>query len=306
MAGSSRIAIFAAIAGNALIAITKFAAASITGSSAMLAEGVHSLVDTGNGGLLLLGIKRSRRPANAEHPFGHGQELYFWTLMVAVMIFGLGGVVSIHEGTAHLKHAELPENPTVNYIVLGLALVFEGAAWIVAYREFGKFRGKRSLWQAIRVAKDPTTFAILFEDTAAILGLIVAFLGVLLAQVFQNPYFDGGASILIGVILCVTSILLLRETKGLLMGESASPEVVSGIIAITNANPAVVRSGHPLTMHIGPTDILVNLDVHFREELSAREVEVAIDSLEASIRKSYPDVKRIFIEVQSLSRRGRE
>jgi cation diffusion facilitator family transporter len=262
-------------------------------------------VDTGNGGLLLLGIKRSKRPPDSNHPFGYGQELYFWTLMVAVTIFGLGGVVSIYEGVTHLKHAELPENPTVNYIVLGLAMVFEGAAWIIAYREFGRFRGRRSLWQAIRVAKDPTTFTILFEDTAALLGLVVAFLGIFLGQVLQNPYFDGGASVLIGVILCATALLLLRETKDLLMGESAAPEVVRGIIQITNANPAVVRSGRPLTMHMGPNDILVNLDVHFQEELSAREVEDAVDDMETSIRKAHPDVKRIFIEVQSLSLRGR-
>jgi cation diffusion facilitator family transporter len=305
MAGSSRIAIFAAIAGNAAIAVTKFVAAGMTGSSAMLAEGVHSLVDTGNGGLLLLGIKRSKRPPDANHPFGYGQELYFWTLMVAVTIFGLGGVVSIYEGVSHLKHAEMSQNPTVNYIVLSLAMVFEGAAWIVAYREFGRFRGRRSLWKAIRVAKDPTTFAVLFEDTAALAGLVVAFLGIFLGQVFQNPYFDGGASVLIGVILCLTALLLLRETKALLMGESASPEVVNGIMAITNANPAVVRSGRPLTMHMGPEDILVNLDVHFREELSAPEVEEAIDSLEFSIRKAHSDVKKIFIEVQSVSRRSR-
>jgi cation diffusion facilitator family transporter len=305
LAGSSRVAIYAAIAGNFAIAVTKFVAAGITGSSAMLAEGIHSLVDTGNGALLLLGIRRSRKPPDANHPFGYGQELYFWTLIVAIMIFALGGGVSIYEGIVHLRHAELPRNPGINYVVLLLAMIFEGAAWAVAYREFGKIRGKTPIWKAIRRAKDPTSFAILLEDTAAMLGLVVAFLGILLGQIFQNPYFDGAASIVIGAILCITALLLLRETKALLMGESADPEVVRSIEEIAARNPAVVRAAMPLTMHLGPTDILVNLDVQFRDDLSAQDVEAVVDALEAGIREAHPEVKRIFVEAETLRGRSR-
>ena len=303
MAGSSRKAIFAAIFGNLCISIVKFVAASISGSSAMLAEGIHSLVDTGNGGLLLLGIRRSQKPPDEQHPFGHSKELYFWTLIVGILIFALGGGVSMLEGIESLKHPILPGNATINYIVLTLAILFEGAAWGVAYREFRKGQGQLGLWKAIRRAKDPTTFTVLFEDTAAILGLLVAFIGIFLGQILQNPYLDGAASIVIGLILCVTALLLVRETKPLLLGESAHPEVVESIQKMVKANPAVVSAARPLTMHLGPHDILVNLDVQFRPELRAEQVEVAVDELEAGIRKSHPEVKRIYIEADALGAR---
>lgn len=305
MAGSSRVAIFAAITGNLAIAVTKFIAAGITGSAAMLAEGIHSLVDTGNGALLLLGIRRSKKPADAEHPFGYGKELYFWTLMVAVTVFALGGGVSIYEGVLHLRHPELPENPVVNYVVLVIAMIFEGAAWIIAYRAFGAVRRNRPLWESVRRAKDPTTFAVLFEDTAALLGLVVAFLSILLGQLTGNPYFDGAASVVIGIILCVTALGLLRETKALLMGESADPEVVRSIESIVAANPAVVRTDRPLTMHLGPTDILVNLECQFKSDLHAEEIEKAVDALEAAIRTAHPNVRRIFVEARAIGGRSR-
>lgn len=300
MAASSRKAIIAAILGNLAIAVTKFIAAAMTGSSAMLAEGIHSVVDTGNGGLLLLGVRRSRRKADASHPFGYGSELYFWTLIVAVLVFALGGGVSILEGIEHLKHPEPPENPAVNYVVLLFAFLFEGASWLVAYREFGKARGDRGLWEAIRGSKDPATFAVLLEDTAAVLGLVIAFTGLFLVERLGNPAFDGIASIAIGGVLCVTALVLLRETKGLLMGESADPEVVAGIRALAAAHPAVVQAEAPLTMHVGAHDILVNLNVQFRPELGAADVEQAVDTLEASIRERYPAVTRIFVEAESL------
>ena len=303
VAGSSRKAIFAAIFGNFAISIVKFVAASMSGSSAMLAEGIHSLVDTGNGGLLLLGIRRSQKPPDEQHPFGHSKELYFWTLIVGILIFGLGGGVSIFEGIEGLKHPHLPGNPAINYIVLALAVLFEGAAWSVALGEFRKSQGQRSFWKAIRRTKDPTSFAVLFEDTAALLGLLVAFLGIFLGQVLGNPYLDGAASIVIGLILCVTALLLVRETKPLLLGESAHPEVVESIQSIVKANPAVVSAVRPLTMHLGPEDILVNLDVQFHPELRAEEVELAVDELEARIRKVHPEVKRIYIEADALGAR---
>jgi cation diffusion facilitator family transporter len=300
VAASSRKAIIAAIAGNLAIAVTKFIAAAVTGSSAMLAEGIHSVVDTGNGGLLLLGVRRSRRPADAAHPFGYGSELYFWTLIVAVLVFALGGGVSIREGIEHLKHPRPPENPAVNYVVLLLAFLFESGSWLVAYREFGKARGGRGLWEAIKGSKDPATFAVLLEDTAAVLGLVIAFVGLVLVERLGNPVFDGAASIAIGAVLCVTALVLLRETKGLLMGESADPEVVEGIRALARAHPAVIQAEAPLTMHMGAQDILVNLNVQFRPELGAGDVEQAVDTLEAAIRERYPEVTRIFVEAESL------
>jgi cation diffusion facilitator family transporter len=299
------VAIFAAIIGNLAIAITKFIAAGVSGSSAMLAEGIHSLVDTGNGGLLLLGIHRSRKPPDETHPFGYGQELYFWTLIVAILIFALGGGVSILEGIEHLKHPRLPKSLVLNYVVLALAFVFESVAWIVAYREFGKIRGRRGLWQAIRRTKDPTAFAVLFEDTAALLGLVVAFLGLFVGQQLGNPYFDGAASVAIGCLLCLTALLLARETKDLLMGESAHEEVVAGIRSLAVSHPAVERAARPLTMHMGAHDILVNLDVQFRPGLSAPEIERAVDELETAIRRHHPEVKRIFVEAESLVRPAR-
>ncbi|MGI9175019.1 MAG: cation diffusion facilitator family transporter, partial [Rhodothermales bacterium] len=215
---SSKKAIYAAIVGNFAIAITKFIAAGISGSSAMLTEGIHSLVDTGNGGLLLFGLHRSRRPADEQHPFGYGKEVYFWTLMVAVLIFGLGGGISIYEGIQHMLHPEPIGDPTLSYIVLALAIVFEGIVWFIAWREFNRLRGDVSSWRFIRATKDPTLFAVLFEDTAALLGLVVALVGIFLSRQLEMPILDGAASVVIGVILCVTATLLLKESKGLLVG----------------------------------------------------------------------------------------
>jgi cation diffusion facilitator family transporter len=271
----------------------------------MLAEGIHSTVDTGNGLLLLLGIKKSRKPPDKEHPFGYGMELYFWTLIVALLIFAVGGGISIYEGILHLLHPELPENPGVNYVVLSIAMVFEAGAWGVAYRQFRRTKGKWGFWEAIKRAKDPTTFTVLFEDTAAMLGLIVAFLGVFLGQVLQSPYLDGSASIVIGVILCVTATLLARETKALLMGESADEEVVRNIQELAQASPAVEKAAPPLTMHFGPYEILVNLNVRFHSEASAAQIETAVAEMERTIREAHPEVKQVFIEAHGLTRRGR-
>jgi cation diffusion facilitator family transporter len=305
MASSSKKAALAAVAGNSAIAVTKFVAAGITGSSAMLAEAIHSVVDTGNGGLLLFGMKRSRRPADEHHPFGYGQELYFWTLIVSILIFALGGGMSIYEGIKHLQHPSELRNPTVNYIVLAFAMVFEGFSWWVAYRVFRAQVGKRSLWQVIRDAKDPVPFAVFFEDSAAMLGLIVAFLGIWLGHRYDNPYFDGGASVLIGLILAGVAWLLARESQGLLLGESAQPETVAGIRRICREHPSVLQVKEALTMHMGPEDVLVNLGVEFDHGLGADDVERAVDELERSIRDAYPNVKRIFIEVDSITGRPR-
>src|ERR1700730_15449274 len=207
MASESRVAIFAAILGNVAIALTKFIAAYFSGSSAMLSEGIHSLVDTGNGGLMLLGLRKSQKPADAEHPFGYGKELYFWTLIVAIVIFAVGGGISAYEGLLHVLHPKPFENPLLNYVVLGLAFVFEGYSFVIAYKTFQSEQGEQTIWESIETRKDPTTYTVLFEDSAALLGLVVAFVGVFLAHKLNNPYFDGAASIMIGVILAVVAVL---------------------------------------------------------------------------------------------------
>lgn len=297
----SKVAVYAAIAGNFLVAVTKFAAAGISGSSAMLSEGIHSLVDTGNGLLLLLGIHRSQRPADEQHPFGYGKELYFWTLIVAVLIFGVGGGVSIYEGVNHVLRPRELQNPTVNYIVLGLSALFEGFAWSLALRGFLRIKGEGSIWRAIRTSKDPTTFVVLFEDSAALVGLLIAFLGIYLGQALDLPQLDGAASVVIGLLLAAVALVLIVETRGLLIGESADPEIVKSIREIANAHGDVERISHPLTMHFGPEQILVALDVEFRDTLSAEEVEEAIDRLEETIRARHPRIKHIFLEADSIS-----
>ena len=235
MAAGSKKVIYAALIGNALIAVTKFAAATVTGSSAMLAEGIHSLVDTGNQGLLLYGLARAGKPADEKHPFGYGAELYFWAFVVAIMIFAIGAGISIYEGVHKVMDPHAITNPLINYVVLGLAMIFEGVAWWIALKEFRTRKGKRGWIEAVRDSKDPSVFTVLFEDTAAMLGLIVAFLGIAGAQYFGIAALDGTASIVIGVILAITAALLAYETKGLLIGEAAAPEVVETVRAILSA-----------------------------------------------------------------------
>ncbi len=304
MAGSSKKVIFAALVGNALIAVTKFFASFMTGSSAMLSEGIHSLVDTGNQGLLLYGLKRAAKPADEQFPFGHGKEVYFWSFIVAIMIFGVGAGVSIYEGIAHVLEPTEIENPTVNYVVLGLAMIFEGGAWYFALVEFTKAKGKWGYVEAVQRGKDPTLFVVLFEDSAAMLGLVVAFGGVFLTQVTGLGVFDGLASILIGIILAGTAIWLAYETKGLLIGESANRPVVSGIRQLVAASPDVLHINEVLTMHMGPDFILLNLGVKFVDEITAAELEASVGSLERQIKTTYPEVKRIFIEAEGRAAAG--
>jgi cation diffusion facilitator family transporter len=268
----------------------------------MLAEGIHSVVDTFNGVLLLFGIKKSQKPPDEAHPFGHGKELYFWSLIVAIMIFAVGGGVSIYEGIQHLIHPKELGEPTWNYVVLGLAIIFEGLALRVAFREFQALKGdEESIWRAIRVSKDPTTFTILFEDTAAIAGLIVALVGIFLSHQLHSPRFDGGASLVIGLILSAVAVLLARESKGLLVGESADPKLIEEVRLIAEADPAVERINAPLTMYLGPHTVLLAMDVKFRGNLNAGEVEMAVDRLEKNIKAAYPDIKHIYLEAESIS-----
>lgn len=300
-AGSSKTVIYAAIAGNLAIAVTKFAASFYTGSSAMLSEGVHSLVDTGNGVLLLWGIRQATRPADDQHPFGHGKELYFWSLIVAILIFAVGGGISIYEGVKHIQHPEPQDSPMVNYIVLTLAILFEGAAWYIAYRAFRKVQGSQTFVQAVRESKDPTTFTVLFEDSAAMLGLIVAFIGIFLGHALRMPILDGVASVVIGLILCLVAVVLARESKGLLIGEGLDTKTRNSIREFAEVDPDVTRVSRAMSMYMGPNDLLLTLEVLFRPELSAAQAAAAIDRLDKSIRAAHPQVRHLFVEAQSIA-----
>ena len=296
MASSSKKVIYAALIGNGLIAVTKFIAATITGSSAMLSEGIHSVVDTSNQVLLLYGLKRSQKPADDQFPFGYGREVYFWSFVVAIMIFAIGAGISIYEGIHRLMDPHPLQNVIVNYIVLILAMVFEGGAWYFAFKEFKKTKGRRSYLEAIRQAKNPSIFVVLFEDSAAMLGLLVAFFGILLGQITGNLYFDGLASVVIGLLLAGTALWLAYEIKGLLVGESALPQVVEGIRRLANQHDEIGHVNEVLTMHMGPEDILVNISVDFKDKIPAETVEKIVQQLDAEIKKAHPKVKRIFIE----------
>ncbi|MDZ7660203.1 cation diffusion facilitator family transporter [Fodinibius sp.] len=298
MAASSKKVIYAALIGNGLIAITKFIASVITGSSAMMSEGIHSTVDTGNQLLLLLGLKKSKKPADKDYPFGHGKEIYFWSFIVAIMIFAVGAGISIYEGIHSLMDPHPVQNPFINYIVLGLAMIFEGFAWYFAWIEFNKARGERGYYEAIRKEKNPTLFVVLFEDSAAMLGLIVAFIGIALGQYTGLHIFDGIASIVIGLILGVTAAWLAYETKGLLIGESADPQIVTGIRNLTKDYNFIDGVNEVLTMHMGPNYILLNLSVNLKDKMNVSNVEENISTLTSRIKKEYPLVKRVFVEAE--------
>ena len=299
--GSTRV-IVAALLGNSLIAVTKFAAAAYTGSSAMLSEGVHSLVDTGNQVLLLFGLKQSRKPPDDDFPFGHGKEVYFWSFVVAILIFAVGAGVSLYEGVVRVMSPHPVENVIVNYFVLGFAMVFEGGAWFFALKEFDRVKGSRGYIDAVQEGKDPTFFVVLFEDSAAMLGLTVAFIGVWLGDVTGIAIFDGVASIIIGLILGGTAAWLAYETKGLLIGERANREVVDGIRRIVRAQRAVRHVNEVLTMHMGPEFILVNISVDFADSLRVGEIEETAAHMDHQIKTHFPNVKRVFIEAEA--RRG--
>jgi len=299
MSASSRKVIFAALTGNLLIACTKFVAAALSGSSAMFSEGIHSVVDTGNQALLLYGMHRARRPADEQFPFGHGKEVYFWSFVVAILIFAVGSGVSIYEGIRHILHPSPLRDPMVNYVVLGISMAFEGAAWFFALTEFTKAKGKWGYVEAVQRGKDPTVFMVLFEDSAAMLGLLVAAAGVFLAERTGLLWLDGAASVIIGGILGATAIWLAVETKGLLIGESANRHVVADIKAIAARIPAIEQVHEVLTMHMGPEYILVNISVRFARGTTAAEIEDAIARLEARIKDAHPAAKRIFVEAEA-------
>ena len=298
MAGSSKKAIYAALIGNALIAVTKFAAATYTGSSAMLSEGIHSLVDTGNQVLLLYGIKRAKRPPDSEFPFGHGKEIYFWSFVVAMLIFALGGVISIYKGWQHIASPAPIANLAVNYVVLGFAAVFESAALWVAFKEFNRSRGSLGIIKAITRGKDPTLFVVVFEDSAALLGLLIALLGTFLYQLTGNSVFDGLASISIGLVLILTALLLAIESKKLLIGESADPQIVEEMREILSQDERIQSVNEIATLHMGPEFIVATISADFIDALPAEHLEYSVTELTRKIKAIDPRIQRVFIEAE--------
>ena len=296
---STRLVVYAALAGNLAVAVVKFIAAFITGSSAMLSEGVHSLVDTGNEVLLLYGMKRASRPRDETHPFGYGRELYFWCFIVSLLVFALGACVSIYQGVHHLRHPEPMEKPMVNYVVLVASMLFEGLSWRVAWREFKQAKGKVETMQAVRDSKDPTTFVVLFEDSAALIGLLIALLGVAGSQFFDMPELDGLASILIGLVLAGTAFLLARETKGLLMGEAATLSVHRAIVRAAYNEPGILAVNGVLTSQMGPHQVLATLSAEFDDQMTAPQIEQCIERIEAAVRQTAPDVMALFVKPQT-------
>jgi len=292
----SKLAIYGAIAANVAIAATKFVVAGITGSSAMLSEGIHSAVDTFNGVLLLVGIRLSQRPPTVEHPFGHGKELYFWSLIVAVLIFGLGGGVSFYEGIQHIRHPEPMQDPTWNYVVLGLAMLFEGASFLVALRQFRAQSRGMPFWRALDQSKDPTTYTVLAEDSAALLGLAVAALGIYLSHRLDLPVLDGAASVVIGLLLAGVAVLLISQARGLLIGEGIRPETARAIRSLAMEQPSVSNVGRVLSMYIGPDEVLAIVDVNFKEGTATGDAADAITAIEQQVRARFPMIRRLFIE----------
>jgi cation diffusion facilitator family transporter len=295
----SKFAIIVALVGNALISVTKFIAAAITGSSAMFSEGIHSVIDTGNQGLLLYGMKQAKKPADENFPFGHGKEIYFWSFIVAILIFAVGAGVSIYEGIHHIINPEPISNPMVNYIVLSLAIIFEGFSFTVALKAFAKVKGKWGYFEAVHRSKDPSLFVVLFEDFAATIGLFVALAGVALSQATGILEFDGIASVIIGLMLAGTAIWLAIETKGLLIGEGAEKETVDYIKQVTIDVPEIEHVNEVLTMHMGPDFILLNLSATFVDTAKADDIEAAIEKLSQQIKAKFPSIKRIFIEAEA-------
>ena len=289
------IVIYAALAANFGIAVAKFVAAAISGSSSMLTEGVHSLVDTGNQGLLLYGQHRAKRAPDSDHPFGYGRELYFWAFIVAILIFGLGAGVSVYEGWKHIAAPEPLRDPLINYVVLTIAFALEGTSWVIAMREFAKSKAECGWWKAIKESKDPAGFIVLFEDSAALAGLIVAGVGVWASHHYGDPRIDGWASIVIGVILAGVAMLLARESKGLLIGERANPSMIAAIRTLLEAEPCITHVNHVRTIHTAPDKVFVAVSADFSDTLPMGEAESLIERLEQRLKAQEPKLSSIYI-----------
>ncbi len=298
---AGKLSIYAALASNLAIAGTKFVAATMTGSSAMMSEGFHSLVDTSNELLLLYGMKRASRPPDANHPFGHGRELYFWSFIVALTVLALGAAASLYEGVSQILHPRPLDRPLINYGVLAASFGFEAVSWWIGLKAFRAGKGSQGYVEAFRTSKDPTTFTVLFEDTAALIGVLIAAAGVAASHAFEAPRLDGFASIGIGSVLLVSSLLLARETKGLLIGESAHPRLREEILRITSNDPDVRTANGVLTVQLGPAQVIAALSVEFHDARSTTQVENCVNRIEAAIKRAQPDVIALFVKPQSAA-----
>ena len=299
---STQFVVVVALIGNALVAISKFVAAGMTGSSAMLSEGIHSVVDTTNELLLLYGMHRGSAAPDHEHPLGYGREVYFWSFVVALLIFTLGAGVSTYEGVVHILNPHPIEDPNVSYVVLGLALLFEGASWTLTLR---KFKGKRKytdLFKLIVRSKDPPTFIVLLEDSAALVGIVIAFMGIYLSVSLDSPMLDGLASIFIGLTLGLTATVLARETKGLLIGEAANQKTRDSILRLATEMEGIANANGVLSVHVAPEEILVALSIEFEDRLRAPEIEALVIELERRIRAEHPAVIAVFVKPQASGR----
>jgi cation diffusion facilitator family transporter len=300
-ANASKVSLYGGIAANIAIAISKFVAAYFTGSSAMLSEAIHSLVDTSNSGLLLYGTHQSQRPPDAEHPFGHSKELYFWGLIVAVLIFAIGGGMSFYEGIKHLQHPEPLESAGWNYVVLGVSLLFEGLAMYLSVKALlAQSVANTGFVKMLRTSRDPAVFASVMENLAALIGLLLALAGVFFGHQFNNPYFDGAASIAIGLLLMLVAVFLVGRTKGLLVGTGVDAATLANLERIARDQPQVREIRSPLTMYLGPNDVIMALDVDFADHMTSTQVAAAVEQLQNAIRKEHPEVQRIFIEAKNL------
>ena len=302
---SNKASVFAAIASNIAVGIVKFIAAAISGSSAMVSEGIHSIVDSGNGFLVLFGMHQAKKPATIEHPFGFGKELYFWTLVVAVSVFALGGGVSLMQGINAVQSALAGTaehgNLLMSYIVLVAAMCIEGASLRVAVKTVNAARGDKGVLEYIKECKDPSSYTVLLEDSAAELGLCFALIGLMLTQVTGSSIFDGIASIIIGLLLMCVSVVMLRESKGLLVGEGMSRAEIIDARAIIEEDPAIEKAGGVLSMYFGPQNMLLAVDATFRKGATSSEIMAAIDRVERSLRARFPQAKRIYIESENLA-----
>jgi cation diffusion facilitator family transporter len=284
-----------ALVANLGIAASKFVAAAITGSSAMLTEGVHSVVDSTNQLLLMWGRRQSKKPPDKYHPLGYGRELYFWSFVVAVLVFSLGAGVSIYEGIIHIAHPEHAVSPIIAYGVLLVAFLLEGWSTLEAFNEFKESKGTLRWFEAIRRSKDPAAFIVLLENGAAMAGIVTAAVGLFLAQITANPFYDGAASVVIGLILGVTAMVLAYESKGLLIGEAADPDLVRGLRELVSAKPGIVGVGHVLTIHSSPDQITAMISVDFDNSISAGDVERIVSEVELEAGGRWPQVRRMFI-----------
>jgi cation diffusion facilitator family transporter len=298
-APSSRHAVFAALAGNILVALTKAVAAVWTGSSSMLSEAVHSVVDTGNEVLLLYGMRQARARADAEHPLGYGREFYFWSFIVALLIFALGAGVSIIQGIAHVRAPEPIKDPLVNYVVLALAFLFEGGSWWISLRQFKAAKGSSGFVEGFRRSKDPASFMVLFEDSAALIGILIAAAGTFASSSLDAPVYDGVASIAIGVVLAATAVLLARESKSLLIGEQADARLNQSLLRLAAAQPGVVHANGVITVQLAPDQVVVNLSLEFADELRAPDIERVVLEIEKSVCSTHAEVVAVFIKPQT-------